>query len=81
MVRAVDDGDLGTAVRIHRELLPAVRGIMTLTQGAIMVKAALKLQGVLPSSTVRLPLVEATSEQVAALRRDLELSALLEADA
>jgi len=81
MVRAVDDGDLGTAQRIHRELLPAVRGIMTLTQGAIMVKAALKLQGVLPSSTVRLPLVEATSEQVAALRRDLELSALLEADA
>src|SRR5919107_5213495 len=41
MVRAVDDGDLATAQRIHRELLPAVRGIMTVTQGAIMVKAAL----------------------------------------
>src|SRR3954470_904190 len=47
MVRAVDDGDLVTAQRVHRQLLPAVRGIMTVTQGAIMVKAALKLQGVL----------------------------------
>src|SRR4051794_36682906 len=81
MVRAVDEGDLAMAQRIHRELLPAVRGIMTVTQGAIMVKAALRLQGVLASSAVRLPLVEATAEQVAALRRDLELSALLEADA
>ena len=36
-----------TAQRIYRELLPAVRGIMTRTQGAIMVKAALQLQGVL----------------------------------
>jgi 4-hydroxy-tetrahydrodipicolinate synthase len=81
MVGAVADGDLATAQRIHRELLPAVRGIMTVTQGAIMVKAALTLQGVLSSPAVRLPLVEATPEQVAALRRDLEQSALLEADA
>jgi len=81
MVRAVGEGDLATAQRIHRELLPAVRGIMTVTQGAIMVKAALAVQGVLRSAAVRLPLVEATPEQVAALRRDLELSALLEVDA
>jgi 4-hydroxy-tetrahydrodipicolinate synthase len=81
MVRAVDDGDLATAQRIHRELLPAVRGIMTVTQGAIMVKAALHLQGVLSSPAVRLPLVPATPDQVAALRRDLAESALLEADA
>jgi 4-hydroxy-tetrahydrodipicolinate synthase len=81
MVRAVDDGDLLTAQRIHRELLPAVRGIMTVTQGAIMVKAALHLQGVLSSPAVRLPLVPATPEQVEALRRDLAESALLEANA
>jgi 4-hydroxy-tetrahydrodipicolinate synthase len=81
MVRAVDDGDLATAQRIHRELLPAVRGIMTVTQGAIMVKAALHLQGVLSSPAVRLPLVPATPEQVEALRRDLAESALLEANA
>ena len=81
MVRAVDDGDLLTAQRIHRGLLPAVRGIMTVTQGAIMVKAALHLQGVLSSPAVRLPLVSATPEQVEALRRDLAESALLEANA
>ena len=36
---------------LHHELLPAVRGIMTRTQGAIMTKAALQLQGVLPTRT------------------------------
>jgi 4-hydroxy-tetrahydrodipicolinate synthase len=81
MVRAMDAGDLPAAQRIHRELLPAVRGIMTVTQGAIMVKAALHLQGILSSPAVRLPLVPATPDQVAALRRDLAESALLEADA
>jgi 4-hydroxy-tetrahydrodipicolinate synthase len=81
MVRAMAEGDLVTAQRVHRELLRAVRAIMNVTQGAIMVKAALHLQGVLASPAVRLPLVEATPEQVAALRRDLAESALLEVDA
>jgi 4-hydroxy-tetrahydrodipicolinate synthase len=54
---------------------------MTVTQGAIMVKAALHLLGLLSSPAVRLPLVPATPEQVAALRRDLAESALLEANA
>ncbi len=77
MVEAVLEGDLATAQRVHRELLPAVRGVMTRTQGAIMAKAALQLQGVLPSRAVRLPLVEATDEQVALLRSDLVEAALL----
>jgi 4-hydroxy-tetrahydrodipicolinate synthase len=79
MVEAVLEGDLTTAQRVYRELLPAVRGIMTITQGAIMAKAALQLQGVLASRAVRLPLVEATSEQVDRLKTDLADSALLEA--
>ncbi len=78
MVEAVLEGDLATAQRVNRELLPAVRGIMTRTQGAIMAKAALQLQGVLTSRAVRLPLVEATPEQVALLRADLTEAALLE---
>jgi 4-hydroxy-tetrahydrodipicolinate synthase len=81
MVEAVLEGDLTTAQRVYRELLPAVRGIMTITQGAIMAKAALQLQGVLASRAVRLPLVEATSEQVDRLKTDLADSALLEARA
>lgn len=77
MVEAVLSGDLTTAQRVHRELLPAVRGIMTRTQGVIMAKAALQLQGVLESRGVRLPLVEATAEEVEVLRHDLVEAALL----
>jgi 4-hydroxy-tetrahydrodipicolinate synthase len=40
------------------------------TQGAILTKAALGLLG-LPVGGVRLPLVEATPEQLAQLRTDL----------
>jgi 4-hydroxy-tetrahydrodipicolinate synthase len=77
LVDAVDAGDLPTARRIHTELLPAVRGIMTRTQGAIMAKAALQLQGVLPGRHLRLPLLAATDEEVATLRGDLEEAKLL----
>jgi 4-hydroxy-tetrahydrodipicolinate synthase len=77
LVDAVDAGDLPTARRVHTELLPAIRAIMTRTQGAIMSKAALQLQGVLSSRYLRLPLVAATDEEVAVLRGDLEEAALL----
>jgi 4-hydroxy-tetrahydrodipicolinate synthase len=44
---------------------------MTRTQGAIMAKAALELLGVIPSRATRLPLVDATDEQMQLLRADL----------
>ncbi|MGH9249601.1 MAG: 4-hydroxy-tetrahydrodipicolinate synthase [Acidimicrobiales bacterium] len=77
MVRALDAGDLTEAIRVHRSLLPAVRGIMTRTQGAIMAKAALQLAGVLQSRAMRLPLLAATDEQVELLRTDLSEAGLL----
>jgi 4-hydroxy-tetrahydrodipicolinate synthase len=77
MVRAVDAGDLRTARTVHQRLLPAVQAIMTRTQGAIMAKAALQLLGVIEHRTVRLPLVEATDDQVAQLRDDLSTTGLL----
>jgi 4-hydroxy-tetrahydrodipicolinate synthase len=77
MVAAVADGDLATALHVHRQLLPAVRGVMTRTQGAIMAKAGLQLQGVLASRAVRMPLVEATTEQVDLLRTDLHHAGVL----
>jgi 4-hydroxy-tetrahydrodipicolinate synthase len=79
MVRAVDAGDLGTALALHRRLLPAVAAIMTVTQGAIMAKAALQLAGVLPNRVTRSPLVDATDEQVGLLRAALADSELLPA--
>jgi 4-hydroxy-tetrahydrodipicolinate synthase len=77
MVRAVDAGDLATARRLHAQLLPAVRGIMTRTQGAITTKAALQLKGVLSTRTMRLPLVSATDAEVEQLRLDLSQSGVL----
>ena len=71
MLRAVDAGDLREARRINAAVLPAIRGIMTRTQGAIMAKAAAQIIGVLDSRAVRLPLVEATDEQMELLREDL----------
>ena len=77
MLRAVDAGDLPEARRINASVLPAVRGIMTRTQGAIMAKAALELTGVLSRRTTRPPLCDATDEQMDLLRADLAEAGLL----
>lgn len=62
-------GDSAKALTIHQELLPVYTGTFR-TQGAILTKAALNLMG-LPGGFTRLPLVDATPEQIAQLRRDL----------
>jgi 4-hydroxy-tetrahydrodipicolinate synthase len=49
---------------------------MTRTQGAIMVKAALELTGVLANRTTRPPLADATEEQIELLREDLKAAGL-----
>ena len=63
-------GNSAAALSIHQELLPVYTGTFR-TQGAILTKAALTLMG-LPGGNVRLPLVDATPDQIAQLRRDLE---------
>jgi 4-hydroxy-tetrahydrodipicolinate synthase len=77
LIDAVVAGDLATAREIDRRLVPAVEAIMTRTQGAIMVKAALKLAGVIEHATLRSPLVEATAEQVDWLTTDLKTAGLI----
>ena len=77
MVASVDKGDLVRARELHRQLVPVVDAIMNLTQGAIMAKAALRELGVIESAAVRLPLVEATPDQVAAVRAGLSASGLM----
>ncbi|HSK28217.1 MAG TPA: 4-hydroxy-tetrahydrodipicolinate synthase [Jiangellales bacterium] len=75
MAAAVDAGDLAEARRLHLSLLPAVRAVMSpRSQGAVMVKAALHAAGLLPTRRTRLPLPEATDDEV----RDL-VAALAEA--
>lgn len=77
MTRAVDSGDMVRALRLHRQLIPAVRGIMTRTQGAIMAKAAVQARGIIASRQLRSPLLPATDEQVGQLRADLSEAGLL----
>ncbi|MBV9486920.1 MAG: 4-hydroxy-tetrahydrodipicolinate synthase [Frankiaceae bacterium] len=76
MVAAVDRGDLAAAQQINAALVPAVVGIMTRTQGAIMVKAALELVGKINTRTTRPPLVDATADEIALLRSDLKAAGI-----
>lgn len=69
MAVAMAAGDVATARAINTELLPVYTGLFR-TQGVILTKAALRMQG-LPAGPVRLPLVDATPEQEAQLRVDL----------
>ncbi len=73
MLAAVDAGDFTTAREIHRRLVPLVEAIMTVTQGAIAAKAGLVERGVLSSAAVRLPLLEASPELKAQIKRALDL--------
>ena len=76
MVAAVDAGDLATALGLHRRLIPSVRAIMDRSsQGAIRVKAALQLLGVIPERTVRPPLLDAGDAEVDLLREALGVTA------
>lgn len=78
MVAAVDAGNLTEARSINDRLLPAVKAMMTYTQGAITSKVALQLLGILEHRTMRAPLPEATDEEVAIVRAGLVASGLLE---
>ncbi len=68
MIHAFEGGNVGRARELHQELLPVFTGFFR-TQGVLLAKAALRLLG-LPGGPVRLPLVDATAEQVEQLRLD-----------
>ena len=69
LVQAYESGDVARARELNRRLQPVYAGMFR-TQGVILAKAALALAG-LPVGPVRLPLVEATADQVEVLRQDL----------
>ena len=76
LVRLVREGDLDGARQLDEELEPAYELIGVVT-GPIQIKAALNLLGH-EVGGVRLPLVEASEEQVAQIRGCLQRLALLE---
>jgi len=67
MVRAFAAGKAAKATELHLRLLPLFKALF-LTTNPIPIKAALRLQG-FDVGGLRLPLVEATAEQVEAIRR------------
>jgi 4-hydroxy-tetrahydrodipicolinate synthase len=69
LAAAFKSGDVERATAIHQRLMPVFAGIFR-TQGVILTKAALNELG-LPAGPVRLPLVDATWEQLVRLRGDL----------
>ncbi|EMY35157.1 dihydrodipicolinate synthase [Arthrobacter crystallopoietes BAB-32] len=72
LVDAMLAGDLATARRLHFELDPVQRAVMSHIQGAVAAKLILKWQSVLPNSVVRLPLVEPSDAEIAPIRADLK---------
>jgi len=76
LIRLVREGDLDGARRLDEELAPAYELIGAVT-GPIQIKAALRLIG-RDVGGVRLPLVEASEDEVAQIRGCLERLALLE---
>jgi 4-hydroxy-tetrahydrodipicolinate synthase len=69
MIDAYTTGNVTTARQLHYDLLPVYTGLFR-NQGAVMTKAALDLLG-LPGGPLRLPLLPATENERAQLRKDL----------
>ena len=74
MIEAYLAGDVQQALALHRTLLPIYTGVFA-TQGVILVKAGLALQG-RPVGGLRSPLVPATPEQTTALAAALAAAGL-----
>jgi 4-hydroxy-tetrahydrodipicolinate synthase len=74
MIEAYVAGDVAKALRLHQQLLPIYTGIFA-TQGCILVKAGLKLQG-RDVGGLRSPLLEASPYEVEGLRSSLAAAGL-----
>jgi 4-hydroxy-tetrahydrodipicolinate synthase len=75
LIEAYERGEVAEAIRLHRQLLPLYTGIFR-TQGVILVKAGLVLQG-RSAGPVRLPMVAATDHEISHLREDMQAAGVL----
>ena len=74
LIEAYLAGDNATALRLHQQLLPIYTGIFA-TQGCILVKAGLELQG-RGVGGLRSPLIEASGAEIEGLRSALAAAGL-----
>lgn len=76
LVEACSKGDFATALKLHNELYPLMRGLMTLDVNPVPIKCAMATCGHC-SADFRLPLVGLTSQKQAALEVMLRQFGLL----
>jgi 4-hydroxy-tetrahydrodipicolinate synthase len=79
LIKAYLDGDVAAALQLHQQLLPIYTGIFA-TQGCILVKAGLRLQG-RDVGGLRSPLIDATAAEVEGLRDALAAAGLATGEA
>ena len=72
MIEAYETGDVATAREINTALTSVVVGIMSRTQGVVMVKAALDILGRPGGGTLRAPMLAASQAEREQLRIDLK---------
>ena len=72
LIDAVDRSDIVAARAAHRKLAPLVEAIMNHMPGAVSAKASLYLQGVLPHTAMRRPLLPADADQLRDLAAALD---------
>lgn len=70
MIDMVESGDVAGARKIHHELIPLYKGLF-ITTSPIPVKAAMALAGQ-PVGPPRLPLIPATDEEIARIKKAME---------
>jgi 4-hydroxy-tetrahydrodipicolinate synthase len=75
MIELIQTGDVPAARKIHEDLSPLFNALF-ITSNPIPLKAALGMIG-LPAGVPRLPLVPATAEERARVRKALEDAGLL----
>ncbi|MDO5618745.1 4-hydroxy-tetrahydrodipicolinate synthase [Kocuria sp.] len=76
LIDAVNADNLQEALQIAHDLEPVVRATMTHVPGAVAAKQILNWQSVLPNHRVRLPYVDATEAELAAMTADLNGSVI-----
>jgi 4-hydroxy-tetrahydrodipicolinate synthase len=79
LIKAYLDGDVAAALQLHQQLLPIYTGIFA-TQGCILVKVGLRLQG-RDVGGLRSPLIDATAAEVEGLRAALAAAGLATGEA
>lgn len=77
LVTEIDAGDFPAARAEAAKQRPIIEAIMGGGQGAVMAKEALKLMGVLPEATLRLPLVGASDAEISLLAEVLRSEGMM----